>query len=879
MTKLLLIIVLTQTGAAQTSVSEARSHFEQGMRLKSGDDAEREFRRAIELDDSFVEAHRELQDLAVRKGDAGRRSIIQEYRRKVEVNPHSALNHYLLARLLEGKEAEAEFRRAIELDGNAFWPRFGLMLYYHYAGASETADAELPSVVALLPESTYAHVKLANGLVRYKRDTEALEILEIARAKAGTDAQRLQEISTLSDQISRLIASNLVAFLSYLLATLICSAFAGWTIKEVIARKTHRGEDSAGMIMICYSSLWFLILCICSARGNNVMTGFRNTGTPEFLMLLLVAFWPTVLYHTALVEKSRSIELHGFYRVMTVYFYSTGTALAALYTYAVYVLRPVQAESASSWIDQGFKVFFANFVLVGILNATMTIQSNRQRPATDPEAKAAGRWELILLVAFLFIFLPLGIIAIFRVVQGGDFLGFVSTLMPLPFIIVAFYYEARYAFMDVFIKKSTVLALMVLVSGAYYLTVVGKAASWGLWRNNRFAEWIILLPLICALPFLAAPIERLIDRYVFKRRRTPGEVLSGFSREIRRRNSEAQLAEIAAAYIREVFQAQKVWTGRLGDSDGKSSSPEAIRELTEFAAKWKGAVVADQLADSDPWKSWLMARGLGVVTSLRTQGEIVLYLALGRKQLRDPYLSGDIDLLNSLTDQLEFALETVRLQRERGEQEIKQQELKVLAGKAELKALRAQINPHFLFNALNTIASLIRRNPVKAEETVETLAEVFRHALTKSGKEFIPLAEELEFINSYLDIERARFGSKLQVEINIQREAGGVKIPAMVLQPLVENAVKHGIAPKVEGGTIKISAHCSNGSLEMEVADDGVGFEPANAHRLYHDGLGVGNVRDRLRGIYGEEGSFRIESAVNEGTRIRISLPIQTPEP
>lgn len=101
----------------------------------------------------------------------------------------------------------------------------------------------------------------------------------------------------------------------------------------------------------------------------------------------------------------------------------------------------------------------------------------------------------------------------------------------------------------------------------------------------------------------------------------------------------------------------------------------------------------------------------------------------------------------------------------------------------------------------------------------------------------------------------------------------------MVLQPLVENAVKHGIAPKVEGGKVRISAHCRNGSLEMEVADDGVGFEPANAHRLYHDGLGVRNVRDRLQGIYGEHGSFRIESAVNQGTRIRISLPIQTPEP
>lgn len=186
---------------------------------------------------------------------------------------------------------------------------------------------------------------------------------------------------------------------------------------------------------------------------------------------------------------------------------------------------------------------------------------------------------------FLFIFLPLGIIAIFQVAQGGDFLGFVSTLMPLPFIIVAFYYEARYAFMDVFIKKSTVVGLMVLVSGVYYLVVVGKAASWGLWRNSRFAEWIILLPLICALPFLARLIERWVDCYVFRQRRAPSEVLSGFSRAIRRLESQEQLVETAAIYIREVFQAKEVWIGRLDDSAVKPRDPpEAVEQLARKTA-------------------------------------------------------------------------------------------------------------------------------------------------------------------------------------------------------------------------------------------------------------------------------------------------------
>lgn len=876
---LLLIAVLAQTGTAQTSVGEAQRYFERGMQLKPGDNAEAEFRRAIELDGNFVEAHRELQDLKVGKGESARQSVIQEYRKKVEANPESAVHHYLLARLLEGKEAEAEYRKAVELEGNSFWPRFGLLFHYHEAKEHEKADAELPEVVALLPQSTYSHIKLARGLANYQRAKEALDILGAARVKAGNDVKALEEIATVSNQISDRITSNLIAFLCYLLAALICAAFAGWTIKEAIARKTQSSEHIAGMVMVLYSCLWFSILCVAAAKGNNLITGITNPGTTEYLMLLCVAFWPTVTYHTALVDKSRRGKLQSFYRFMLVYFYVTGVGLAVLFSYAVFILPTVQGQSVDSWLQFGFSVFFLNFVLYGILSVIMSIKTNRQKPVVDPQAKAARRWELVLLVLFIFVFLPLCVVSLFRVGDPGRFLGFVSTLIPVPFIIVAFYYEARYAFMDVFIKKSTVVVLMVLVSGVYYL-MVGKAASSGLWRNIRFAEWIILLPLICALPFMAQMIERWVDRYIFRRRRAPSEVLSGFSRAIRRLESQEQLVETAAAYIRDVFQAKEVWIDRLADSPVRPGEPlEAADELTKSASKWKGAVVAEQLADSDPWKAWLAARAMDVVTALRTKGEVVLYLALGRKQIRDPYLSGDIDLLNSLTDQLEFALETVRLERERGEQERRQQELKVLAGRAELKALRAQINPHFLFNALNTIASLIRRNPVKAEETVETLADVFRHALTKSGKEFIPLAEELEFIQAYLDIEKARFGDKLQVEINIQKEAEGVRIPVMVLQPLVENAVKHGVAPKVEGGKVKISARCKNGSLEMEVADDGVGFEPANAHRLYHDGLGVRSVRDRLRGIYGEKGCIRIESAVNQGTRIHISLPIETPEP
>jgi hypothetical protein len=240
--------------------------------------------------------------------------------------------------------------------------------------------------------------------------------------------------------------------------------------------------------------------------------------------------------------------------------------------------------------------------------------------------------------------------------------------------------------------------------------------------------------------------------------------------------------------------------------------------------------------------------------------EVRGYIALGRRHHREPYLSEDLRLLESLADQLEFALENIGLERKRREQELREKELKILAGKAELRALRAQINPHFLFNALNTIASLIEKDPARAEETVEMLADVFRYTLARSGSDFIPLSDELEFINAYLEIEKARFGRKLVVEMRIEPETQGIRIPSMLLQPLVENAVKHGIAPKLQGGKITISSNCDNGLLRLEVADTGVGFDSRSAGRLHNGGVGVRNVRDRLRNIYGSEDLLQIFS-------------------
>jgi len=195
---------------------------------------------------------------------------------------------------------------------------------------------------------------------------------------------------------------------------------------------------------------------------------------------------------------------------------------------------------------------------------------------------------------------------------------------------------------------------------------------------------------------------------------------------------------------------------------------------------------------------------------------------------------------------------------------------------AELRALRAQIHPHFLFNALNSIAALITVNPRAAEETTTQLADVFRYTLGASGKEMVPLSEELEFLRTVLAIEHTRFGERLRVVEDIEPGLDSVPVPSLLLQPLVENAVRHGLAPRAEGGTVRLAARREGDRLIFTVEDDGVGMRPDAAPR--GTGFGLHSVRERLR-VAGPPHRLDIDTAPGRGTRIEVTLPIPPSAP
>jgi two-component system, LytTR family, sensor kinase len=205
--------------------------------------------------------------------------------------------------------------------------------------------------------------------------------------------------------------------------------------------------------------------------------------------------------------------------------------------------------------------------------------------------------------------------------------------------------------------------------------------------------------------------------------------------------------------------------------------------------------------------------------------------------------------------------------------QIKLEEQERLLLHARMEALQNQINPHFLFNTLNSISSLVRFDPDTAREVISKLATILRRLLNSTDS-FVPLREEVEFIDNYLDIEVVRFGNdKLHVVKELDPKSLDVMVPSMLLQPLVENSIKHGLASMVEGGSIYLRSRLSDSRLIIEVEDDGVGMAAAQPNTR-GAGIGMANISERLQVLYGDTARMTIDSGEGKGTLVRIRLPL-----
>jgi two-component system LytT family sensor kinase len=267
-----------------------------------------------------------------------------------------------------------------------------------------------------------------------------------------------------------------------------------------------------------------------------------------------------------------------------------------------------------------------------------------------------------------------------------------------------------------------------------------------------------------------------------------------------------------------------------------------------------------------------------VVLPLFQEGVPEHWIALSRGVLRPPLTVSELSFVTTIGSQIQVRMATLLADERRLERLKRESALREQVADAELRALRAQINPHFLFNSLNTIADLAVVAPEKAEEMTLRLATVFRYVLVNTDRQFSTVKEEINFARSYLDIEEARFGSRLAVRFEVDESVLQETIPTLLLQPLIENAIKHGISPRRAGGTVNIVARRIPRGIELVVADDGVGLDVVQDEVRRGTSVGLENVRNRLQSAYDGRAMFSLHPREGGGTEATIVIHTGTQE-
>lgn len=408
--------------------------------------------------------------------------------------------------------------------------------------------------------------------------------------------------------------------------------------------------------------------------------------------------------------------------------------------------------------------------------------------------------------------------------------------LPLAFAIL--YQNFRFAFADLFLKRA--LSLVLLASLVFVLYFAVGVPLFRVHSNHAPTDSqpvFVLLGLWMATALVYGYLHRaavwFVDRILL--RRADYQKLRG---EIEREIGSFETVEIVLDKVCERFAA--VLTA---NDFGWAETPK------NFDARF-----SNNRAD----------------VSIPTAEAPFYVIRLGDFAGARRLLSDEIEMLEDAALIAARRIDHLRVTHERCEQDLREQEIAKLASEAELKALRAQINPHFLFNALTTIGYLIQTAPDKAVETLLQLTQLLRGVLRQTG-EFTSLGDELKLIQNYLEIERARFEERLEIEIDVAPDLKNLRVPSLVLQPLVENAVKHGISQKKAGGRVKISARLESNNLILEVADTGAGVNVADLKR----GIGLSNVENRLKNRFGAAAELKLESEIGRGATVKVKMPLQ----
>jgi Histidine kinase/Histidine kinase-, DNA gyrase B-, and HSP90-like ATPase len=425
----------------------------------------------------------------------------------------------------------------------------------------------------------------------------------------------------------------------------------------------------------------------------------------------------------------------------------------------------------------------------------------------------------------------------------------------IPLALAILWIDYRFALADTFLKRALAILVLVTVVVGLYFGLYGVSAG----REPQLSvspRWVLVGLALFTTTALCYPIMRgatawFVDVVLLKRP-DAGVVRADVVRRLMASDSADDVLEAVTAGLAPALNASRA------EWEPCSRTPVQGHESVVLLDPSDRSRVALFVPTAEPPHYVVRFH----------------HLAGGRRILSD-----DVAFLDGMALVAARRLDALRLIHERRERDIREETAANLATEAELRALQAQLNPHFLFNALNTLGYLMKAAPDRARDALLDLTKLLRAVLKRSGGGVVTLGQEIDLVEAYLAIERARFEERLRLRVDVPASLRTLLVPPLLVQPLVENAVKHGIAPRGVGGEIVVSARLERAAgaggdtLVVEVVDSGVGVDAAALAEGRARGLGLANVEKRLRVHYGADASLLVTSATPTGTRATLRLP------
>lgn len=580
----------------------------------------------------------------------------------------------------------------------------------------------------------------------------------------------------------------------------------------------HRRPSKAGGVDLLLLATSLLgLLWNAGELGIFVWKDFGAINLSPFLTAISYAalgFLPSVVVHSAQNETAKKHRL-------TIAAYALSAFAALLHIRAAILGDNVPSDLALQTLTFGSLALAAGLV---IFNFRQTL-----------EKKAI--WASALLV-----------FAVSALHLSGEesswFVELVAHQSSLPLALAILYQNYRFAFADLFLKRAISLILVATVAFGLYVFIASPLLRY---HETHDRDDVQAISLILVLWIATALIYPALHKFA------------------------VWLVDTVILQRADYEKLELELTRKIENLDSTEETlDELCRELaTALTSKKSGWVEVYEAGDQARLPSVNFtpdSAHVFIPTAESPFYQIDLSEFSGGRRL----LSEETAMLEAVSLVTARRIDAMRVSHERFRQTFREQEFEKLATEAQLSALRSQINPHFLFNALTTIGYLIQTAPEKAFDTLMRLTQLLRGVLTSTG-EFCTLGQELKLIESYLEIERARFEERLRVEIDVPEELKKLQVPALILQPLVENAIKHGISESKAGGEVRISAMLEGDVLRLTVADTGPGLTSGKTAK--GGGVGLKNINERLNSYYGGKAGLEIKSD-HQGTQAEVRLMI-----